>query len=675
MGSSIITGLVISLYREKKEDFSEEERTAIVLAWRDLVSYIKGCLETKQEVHDITLKGKSRIGRKISKFLLGTESFLSSKYENFINNRGKSFLNKGNKFIDDRMVKDIYFALKAKKAIFGKSWKIIHEKFTAFWIIRFGNQEFLKIHGEQTTWIKETLYEGLRDIVTVFLSTKENYLTRLQVYPAFITDLLEPSKLKHHGRTDPGFSDWGVTRVETSSIVRLICEARLMTAQTLLDVAHKRTRGPLKSLQLTKAQVDSIGDLRTKIEDYLVSFIIEGSTGLRFHPLARDKLLFDIEIFYSIFKNTPKTDRSSISFETIYTEVKAIAKELGEESFGSRIGKYSKTPGYMWGTIKAINLYMRNLLATGRIKQSDYISFLKQGRVFCEEMGVSPAKPQGYIHELVINIEINHANIDALSSQTKSKMKAFINYLYDDKSLSEFFAELKKTSETFSISKLKDGFKELKKSKRLAFLQRTYVQSLEYGINHKDFGYLIKCAKIREKSAIMSTDSNLLKIVEEHPFSKTYNFQPSHELIQYLAYKNMPSIIVIEPLVYAVVGDKMLSGHIDFVQVIGNKIRIIDYKPDLFIDPNSDVIGQRSLINCFPQLGGYGILLDMMFQLRKAGFIIECVAFNENGYILFDPYKAIESTANFYYQSIQEFPKWSLLLPQTVLDKIKNSIP
>ena len=168
------------------------------------------------------------------------------------------------------------------------------------------------------------------------------------------------------------------------------------------------------------------------------------------------------------------------------------------ESFGSRIGKYSKTPGYIRGTIKAINLYMRNLLATGRIKQSDYISFLKQGRVFCEEMGVSPAKPQGYIHELVINIEINRANIDALSSQTKSKMKAFINYLYNDKSLSEFFVELKKTPETFSMSKLKEGFKELTKSKRLEYLQGTYVQSLEFGSDHKDFGYLIKCAKIRE---------------------------------------------------------------------------------------------------------------------------------------------------------------------------------
>ena len=146
-------------------------------------------------------------------------------------------------------------------------------------------------------------------------------------------------------------------------------------------------------------------------------------------------------------------------------------------------------------------------------------------------MGVSPAKPQGYIHELVINIEINRANIDALSSQTKSKMKDFINYLYSDKSLSEFFVELKKTPETFSMSKLKEGFKELTKLKRLEYLQGTYVQSLEYGSDHKDFGYLIKCAKIREKSAILSTDSKLLKIVEEHPFSKTYNFQTSHELI------------------------------------------------------------------------------------------------------------------------------------------------
>ena len=64
-----------------------------------------------------------------------------------------------------------------------------------------------------------------------------------------------------------------------------------------------------------------------------------------------------------------------------------------------------------------------------------------------------------------------------------------------------------------------------------------------------------------------------------------------------------------------------------------------------------------------------------MFGIIAAGIELECVTFNENGYYLYDPYEALESSVDFYYSQKREMPDWANLLTDSVLSKIKAKYP
>ncbi len=60
------------------------------------------------------------------------------------------------------------------------------------------------------------------------------------------------------------------------------------------------------------------------------------------------------------------------------------------------------------------------------------------------------------------------------------------------------------------------------------------------------------------------------------------------------------------------------------------------------------------------------------FNLVSSYFEIECVTFNEDGYYSYNPYHALESSVQFYYDQIGKLPSWSGLLSQAVIERIKN---
>ncbi len=59
-----------------------------------------------------------------------------------------------------------------------------------------------------------------------------------------------------------------------------------------------------------------------------------------------------------------------------------------------------------------------------------------------------------------------------------------------------------------------------------------------------------------------------------------------------------------------------------------------------------------------------------MFGISASGYEIECVTFNENGYYLYEPYQALESSVDFYNGILGKMPVWYKLLPQNIIDKI-----
>ena len=124
-------------------------------------------------------------------------------------------------------------------------------------------------------------------------------------------------------------------------------------------------------------------------------------------------------------------------------------------------------------------------------------------------------------------------------------------------------------------------------------------------------------------------------------------------------------------MVWATIGDQLFSGHPDYIQIDGNTIRILDYKPNLNYDPNPENFGTH-FVDSIPQVAVYAILCDALFGIRASGLKIECVTFNENGYYLYDPYEALIDSVQFYWDSIHKLPTWSVFLPKTIIDNIQN---
>lgn len=145
--------------------------------------------------------------------------------------------------------------------------------------------------------------------------------------------------------------------------------------------------------------------------------------------------------------------------------------------------------------------------------------------------------------------------------------------------------------------------------------------------------------------------------------------QPSHPFVQHLALKTIPSIIATEFWMWETFGAQLFSGHIDILQVDGKTVRIIDYKPDLRYDPSTENFGKH-FVDSIPQVAAYAIILDLLFGLRASGLKIECVTFNKYGYYLYDPYQAMESSVQFYWDKIHTLPVWHALLPKFVIDRI-----
>jgi len=634
---------------------------AITKTWMDLVDYIKSCLKDNDEVRNVA---SNRLGERVSQFLFGSKSYLRSAWDNAINYKGKSFITRKSKFMSQEKALEIYKALKSKQQVFGTSWSGVHEDFGSFWNIRFGGEfnEHINDYVEDFDYIKEELYDGVKSLFAEFLG-----LNRIQIHPAFITRILEP-----HRYLRGGFGRSGTEKIKISTISRLICEVKDLTEQKIIDSGKKRKTGPLANLKLS--DIKDLPSFRSKLEDYLINFLMTKS-GSAFHPFAEHKLRFDLEVFYTIYKNTPSQDRYDVSFKSIKEDLKSLAVEIDGDSYASQFGSYSISPTYHWRSLMTIVTYLRKKVHNGEISMSDYTRVVEAGRVLSKETGMNPSRPSVYTYSPSLEFKYSKSNIEALKIESNSEIYRIFDYFHKlensggGRALVKFFNALKGCTESFSMSL----FSMSPYSKNLGFVKedrQEYIKRVannvvgEIGTHHKSLGELVRFAGYRNTDEFVLNDAKLLSLI--NPSTK-YNEQPSHEFMQYLALKEIPTIIAVEPLLWTMIDGKVYNGHVDFFQVDGNKIRLIDYKPDLNFDPSSDNVAKH-FIDSIPQVASYGIILNLMFGIL--GYEIECVTFNENGYYIYDPYKALESSVDFYYGHIGTLPDWYRLLPQDTIDKI-----
>lgn len=215
--------------------------------------------------------------------------------------------------------------------------------------------------------------------------------------------------------------------------------------------------------------------------------------------------------------------------------------------------------------------------------------------------------------------------------------------------------------------------RDMAKKEKTLLKQRAYdLGHLRYliGENH-DFASLVKSANTK-------VSKNLLK--EMKGFSKKYgvplkilkhsSLGPSHE---YLAFKSLndpnDGTFAIEvPVHIKTYNDKVFGGHVDnlvIIKRVGNKITILDYKPDLkIIDDGPKNIG-NSFVNAIPQVGGYGLCVAYLLReyIDAEGIeIIETGMYNEKGVVLFNPEWAVIQASEIYRLNSGYYPNFKSLV-------------
>jgi hypothetical protein len=307
---------------------------------------------------------------------------------------------------------------------------------------------------------------------------------------------------------------------------------------------------------------------------------------------------------------------------------------------------------------------------------SDYVSVVEVGRELSTKTGMSPHKATPF-YSPTLQFEYSQAHIDALNINSNDEIYKVLNYFQrlattgKNRPLVRYIKDLIKCTESFSMS----AFGKNPYSENLGFAKKDrqdYITHFatkvakEVGTQHKTLGRLVEFAGLRNTDKVVLNDAKLLSMIQP----SQYNTQPHHQFIQYLALKEIPTIIAAEPLIWRMVDGKVFSGHLDLFQVEGKKIRVIDYKPDLNFDPDSLNVANH-FVDSIPQIACYGVIFDLMFGLL--GYEIECVTFNEDGFYIYDPYEALESSVQFYWDHINKLPDWAGLLPKATIDKIINS--
>ena len=257
----------------------------------------------------------------------------------------------------------------------------------------------------------------------------------------------------------------------------------------------------------------------------------------------------------------------------------------------------------------------------------------------------------------------------------KQALTRIFNYFetHEEESLASYEDGLRRSLKSFRMSDfskapypsqlLTDKFHK-KLEEHIIEVHRSSKFTIGTTATSKDLQQLIEYARLSEddySDSKLEKLAKLLSIKKDQVFS---SFGPSHELVQYMALNNINSIFGREFLLWTRTSeDIVFAGHPDFFgfRIVGNKIQIIDYKPNLHFDLGSDNPADH-VMTSIPQVAGYGILSDIMFAFKAAGFTIECITFNKYKYIIYEPYEALQLSIDFYVKYARENPDWAKLL-------------
>jgi hypothetical protein len=146
--------------------------------------------------------------------------------------------------------------------------------------------------------------------------------------------------------------------------------------------------------------------------------------------------------------------------------------------------------------------------------------------------------------------------------------------------------------------------------------------------------------------------------------------QPKHKWVAEIAFglRKDTRVVAVEPTVFIKdnVDEKLLTGHVDLIVIIGKNIYICDYKPDKDINLNPSGTGSL-FADTIPQVSSYALTFMEMFrkQIKDGDYNVFCYTFNKEGGIITDPYKSLKAYTEFYLEYRPEDPPpWLWLLNQ-----------
>jgi len=107
--------------------------------------------------------------------------------------------------------------------------------------------------------------------------------------------------------------------------------------------------------------------------------------------------------------------------------------------------------------------------------------------------------------------------------------------------------------------------------------------------------------------------------------------KPGHEpILKNILIKDSNSVAIEIPI-WKKIDNKVVTGHIDLIQIENSLVKVIDYKPE------------GNFMISLPQVATYGLLVKSIFNLHK----IRCVSFNKKEAWEYDPDILLSDVKNY----------------------------
>lgn len=123
---------------------------------------------------------------------------------------------------------------------------------------------------------------------------------------------------------------------------------------------------------------------------------------------------------------------------------------------------------------------------------------------------------------------------------------------------------------------------------------------------------LIRSGKIRYHDSDSKLPQYVQKVIDTYKTEKKEKIPGHDPILKNILIKDKDSIAIEVPI-WNEANDKVLTGHIDLLQVQDDLVKVIDYKPE------------GNFLASLPQVAMYGYLLRSKINLKK----ITCISFNK----------------------------------------------